>query len=126
MLGTGKLTTEKRAASRNSSLGSNKKTSRAGSMGTDKKPPPKASLKTPAGNELVDIKVQVKKSPSAAIKVEGMFQGEMAKGIGERGSRGDLIVNATLSAIEKESATSQAEEQQLLFFLNSKGSPPQQ
>lgn len=36
MLGTAKLTTEKRASSRNSSLGStNKKASRAGSMGSD-------------------------------------------------------------------------------------------
>lgn len=55
-----------------------------------------------------------------------MFQGEMTKGIGERGSRGDLIVNATLSAIEKDSVTSQAEEQQLLYFLNSKATLPVQ
>jgi len=110
LLGTTKLTTEKRAASRNSSLGSNKKTSRGGSMGTDKKPQSKDKLRPPV-TDLVNIKVQVKKSPSAAIKVEGAFQSEMAKGIGERGSRGDLIVNATLSAIEKESAMSQAEEQ---------------
>lgn len=81
-------------------------------MGTDKKPKPKETLAQPVtANELVDIKVQVKKSPSAAIKVEGALQNEMPKAIGERGSRGDLIVNATLSAIEKESAMSQAEEQ---------------
>ena len=63
----------------------------------------------------------VKKSPSTAIKTDTLFQGEINKANAERGSRHDL--GTTLSAIDKESATSQAEEQQLLSYLNAKTAP---